>query len=294
MIRSMTGYGSGRALLGELQIAVQLQSVNRRGLETGFSMPREWQDWESEMVEQIRRCCFRGKIQVVVDASQAENLQGLYWDSAALEDTLKRLQALAEGLNSPWPPDSDALIRLITLHRNEGGLPQTEAAQQVLNEAFSAALADFVAMREKEGKSLQDDLLARLALLRDRLQTVVEHSADSVERYRKLLFERLKNAGLEIDLDDERVLKEIALFADRCDITEEVTRLGSHFEQFESVIKNADGTEPVGRKLEFILQEINREFNTVGSKSNRIEISQAVIDAKNEIERIREQIQNVE
>lgn len=294
MIRSMTGFGSGRALLGELQIAVQLQSVNRRGLETAFSMPREWQDWESEMVEQVRRCCFRGKIQVVVDASQADNVQGLYWDSAALDDTLKRLQVLAEGLNSPWPPDSDALIRLITLHRNEGGLPQTESAQRVLREAFSAALADFVAMREKEGKSLQDDLLARLSLLRDRLETVVEHSSDSVERYRKLLFERLKNAGLEIDLDDERVLKEIALFADRCDITEEVTRLGSHFEQFESVIKNADGSEPVGRKLEFILQEINREFNTVGSKSNRIEISQAVIDAKNEIERIREQIQNVE
>lgn len=294
MIRSMTGYGSGRALMGELQITVQMQSVNRRGLETACSMPREWQDWENDLVEQIRQCCFRGKVQVVVDASHSGTVQGLFWDQAALDETLKRLQKVAEQLNSPWPPDSDALIRLISLHRNEGGLPQTEAAQKVLKEAFAAALADFVGMREKEGKSLLDDLLARLSVLRTQLQTIVDHSADSVERYRKLLFERLKNAGLEIDLDDERVLKEIALFADRCDITEEVTRLGSHFEQFQSVLNNANGSEPLGRKLEFILQEINREFNTIGSKSNRIEISQAVIDSKNEIERIREQIQNVE
>lgn len=294
MIRSMTGYGSGRALLGELQIGVQLQSVNRRGLETAFSMPREWQDWEAPLVEQIRKVCFRGKIQVAIDASHSENVQGLFWDSAALDDTLARLEKLSVRLGSAWPPDSDALIRLISLHRNEGGLPLSEEAEQALEKAFKTALDSFVTMREKEGKSLLDDLMARLGILRARLKTIVEHSSDSVERYRKLLFERLKQAGLELDLDDERVLKEIALFADRCDIAEEVTRLESHFEQFESVLQLADGTEPVGRKLEFILQEINREFNTVGSKANRIEISQAVIDSKNEIERIREQIQNIE
>jgi len=156
---------------------------------------------------------------------------------------------------------------------------------------FREALGQLVAMRQAEGKALKEDLEQRLENIGVALQAIRSGMGDTVPRYRELLLQRLSQASLEIDLSDERVLKEIALFADKCDISEETTRLDSHLVQFRECLQEGS---PVGRKLEFILQEVNREFNTIGSKANNIEISRHVIEAKNEIERIREQIQNIE
>ena len=146
-------------------------------------------------------------------------------------------------------------------------------------------------MRGNEGAALLKDLLARVQILRDHVLLVSERAAQVPKNYREQLMQRLRQAGLELDLGDERVLKEVALFADRCDITEELTRLGSHFDQFTAHLKSE---AEIGRKAEFILQEMGREVHTIGSKANDLVISRSVIELKNELERIREQIANVE
>ena len=146
-------------------------------------------------------------------------------------------------------------------------------------------------MRAREGSALLTDFLTRIATLQTHVTAISTRAPQVPKNYREQLMQRLRQAGLELDLTDDRVLKEVALFADRCDISEELTRLGSHLEQFTGLVK---GSAEIGRKAEFILQEIGREVHTIGSKANDLTISRAVIELKNELERIREQIANVE
>jgi uncharacterized protein (TIGR00255 family) len=166
-----------------------------------------------------------------------------------------------------------------------------EEAQEVVLTALESALRAFVAMRAKEGEALLVDFIGRLELLRRQVDLIAARAPLVPPIYRDQLLLRLRTAELELKVDDERVLKELALFADRCDVTEELTRLRSHLEQFTALLKS-DGE--IGRKSEFILQEIGREVNTIGSKANDLTISREVIELKNELERIREQIANVE
>jgi uncharacterized protein (TIGR00255 family) len=153
------------------------------------------------------------------------------------------------------------------------------------------AVTGLVKMREKEGKFLANDLAQRLGLLETGLEQIRQSAPEILKRYREQLHTRVKEAGLEISLDDERLLKEVVFFADRCDISEEVTRLSSHLKQFRDCLK---ANEPVGRTLDFLAQEMGREINTIGSKANAAEISQEVVKMKAELEKIREQIQNIE
>lgn len=293
-MRSMTGYGFASEAVGSLQISAEIQSVNRRGLEISLLLPREWQAWESQLAEKIRRHCHRGKINASIKANPSEGASGIHWEEAAVQDSLARLRTFFWKQELPWPPNADAIIRLITLHRSEPVAPVNDVVERAVTATLDAALREFARMRAAEGDSMKRDLVERLARMETLLAAIREHSGDTVERYRQLLFDRLRQANLDLDLNDERVLKELALFADRCDISEELTRLKSHFVQFGQALHDEASEVAVGRKLEFILQEIHREFNTIGSKANRIEISQAVIEAKNEIERVREQLQNVE
>ena len=170
-------------------------------------------------------------------------------------------------------------------------MPAIETAQLVVLATLETALKSFVEMRAREGSSLLSDFLTRLALLQNHATAVTERAPQVPKNYREQLMQRLRQAGLELDLNDERVLKEIALFAHRCDIAEELTRLRSHFEQFTALLKS---NGEIGRKSEFILQEMGREVHTIGSKANDLVISRNVIELKNELERIREQIANVE
>lgn len=188
-------------------------------------------------------------------------------------------------------PTPELLWSIASSQRRTTELPTLEESQSILLDTLDTALRSFSAMRAREGETLLVDFLARLEFLRRHLAIVVDRAPHVVIFYREQLFSRLRQAGLELDLGDERVLKEIALFADRCDLTEELTRFRSHVEQFESLLKS-DGE--VGRKAEFILQEMGREVHTMGSKANDLTISRAVIELKNELEKIREQIANIE
>jgi uncharacterized protein (TIGR00255 family) len=190
-----------------------------------------------------------------------------------------------------FKPTPELLWQVANSQKRSNDFPSADTAQPVVMEALTVALRSFAAMRAKEGEALLVDFIKRSELLHRNVEAVANRAPQVPANYREQLMKRLRDAGLELDLNDERVLREIALFADRCDVTEEITRLRSHFEQFGALLKS---DAEIGRKAEFLLQEIGREVNTIGSKANDLTIARAVIELKNELERIREQIANVE
>lgn len=292
-MNSMTGFGRGKLERDGLEVVVEINSVNRKTLDINVSLPKEWQALERSLVEQVRSDLNRGAVRVTVIIESLPGEDELLWDDKKVKGTLDRLMALARERGVEPVLDMDTLFRVAVLHRSESALPDAESAAILLRDAAALALKEFKEMRALEGSKLVADLRERIARLNAILADIAVESANTVSNYRENLMSRLRQAGLELNLDDERVLKEIALFADRADTSEEQTRLASHLAQLEDTL-SPDQAEPVGRKLEFIIQEVNREFNTVGSKANNIAISKLVIEAKNEIERIREQVQNLE
>lgn len=292
MIRSMTGYG--RAVMvggGLLQAVVEITSVNRKNLDIAVSAPREWQRLESGVGEVLKKYVLRGRLNVSVSVESPGSGEATLFNADEVKRALSELSALSESLGIPFEPDVDLLFSIAASIRGKVGLPAAESIQESLYEAVEKAAVEMAAMRRNEGEAIQRDLATRVEELRGQVESIREAAGGVVPDYRETLLRRLRQSGLDFVLDDERVLKEIAIFADRCDISEELTRLGSHFEQFEECLQSLD---PVGRKLEFLLQEIGREFNTIGSKANDRAISRLVIESKNELERIREQVQNIE
>jgi uncharacterized protein (TIGR00255 family) len=292
----MTGFGAGAAALADgagREVFAEASSVNRKGLEISVSLPREWNALEGPVGELARAQLHRGavRIAVVVREPAGANVAAAKWNEAAVAQSFEQLRVLAARFQVPFSPDAGLLLRLAQASGGEVPTPPAPAAWPAVQQAVAAALEQLLESRRREGESLRKDVAARLEILNAVRAEIAPLAPASVARYREGLHARLRQIGLEIDLNDERVLREIALFADRCDIAEELTRLASHLEQFAKIL-NEDGA--VGRKLDFLCQEIHREFNTVGSKAQHLDITRRVLDAKNELERIREQVQNVE
>ncbi|MFT5837208.1 MAG: hypothetical protein ACI9ZV_000712 [Candidatus Azotimanducaceae bacterium] len=293
-MRSMTGFGRGCAEVAAagVRIQVEIHSVNRKTLDVQVSAPREWSGYEATCNEWMSGAFQRGRvnIQIKVESTQGSS-DSLSLHTAAMAQSLSDLRAFATAQDLEFKPDSGFLLDLARSVKDSSGLPDWKELEAPLKLAFEAALADIDSMRLQEGAALATDLKERLAELAGLRQQIAASAEGSTERYRDALLERLKQLKLELDPADERVLKEIAIFADRSDISEETTRLASHFEQFISFVAADEAT---GRKMDFLCQEIHREFNTTGSKSNDIEITRIVIEGKNALERIREQVQNIE
>ncbi len=290
-MQSMTGFGRGEARDEHLEISVEVSSVNRKSLEVMCSLPREWQSLERDLTDMVRASALRGKVSVYVNATKVGQGGALDWDDEQLAATVKRLRAFARAHELSEEISAEALVRIIMSLDSGSGLPEADAAKALVESALKGALEGFTAMRAEEGAALAQDFSQRIGLLAGHVEQMRQQAGGTVPKYREILFQRLQKAGLELDLDDERVLKEIALFADRSDVTEELTRLASHLEQFTATMRE-DGA--IGRKMDFLCQEINREINTVGSKANHLELTRLVLECKNELERIREQAQNVE
>jgi uncharacterized protein (TIGR00255 family) len=234
----------------------------------------------------------RGRVNVQLKVeSIASAKTGLQWNAADMDASLRRLREYAEQQGHPFEVNSQLLLNLAKSLKDSTQLPDWRELETTLKTAFDAALNDLNSMREREGKALAKDLSARLEELESLRKATAEHAKETVALYREALLQRLKQLNLQLDLEDERLLKELALFADRSDISEELTRLDAHFQQFREFIESSDAS---GRKMDFLCQEIHREFNTTGSKSSQIEITRTVIEGKNALERIREQVQNVE
>jgi uncharacterized protein (TIGR00255 family) len=290
-MKSMTGFGRATASLGAHTLTAQVSSVNRKTLDLTVSLPEEWESLEPAINDLVRKYATRGKVHVDLELTGANGQQSVEWDEAAARETLTKLAAFAAKQNVVFQPTPELLWQIANSQRKSSTIPSMETAQPFVLAALEAALKSFAEMRAREGATLLSDFLARLTILQNHATIVAERTPLVPKNYREQLMQRLRQAGLELDLNDERVLKEIALFADRCDITEELTRLRSHFEQFTALLKS---TGEIGRKAEFILQEMGREVHTIGSKANDLTISRNVIELKNELERVREQIANVE
>jgi uncharacterized protein (TIGR00255 family) len=290
-MKSMTGYGRATTAIGPDTLTVQVSSVNRKTLDLTMKLPEPWEGMEAAIGEHARRYASRGKVHVQIELTGANGAREEVWDEEAAANALDRLSAFAARQGVAFTPTPELLWDIARAQRKPDDFPAAETVQAVVRATLETALRAFAAMRAKEGETLLVDFLGRLEILRRNVEAVAARAPLVPALYRDQLLQRLRTAELELNLEDERVLKEMALFADRCDVTEELTRLRSHLDQFTTLLKSEG---EIGRKSEFILQEIGREVNTIGSKANDLTISRAVIELKNELERIREQIANVE
>lgn len=289
-MNSMTGYGRASAALNSQTLTVQVNSVNRRNLDLTMKLPSEWEGLEASVAEAVRATVARGKVHVSVEVN-GPTTGSANWDAEAIAETVERLEELAIARGMKFEPTAELLWQIASSQRDSGKLPSEETGAPVLRGAVAEALRGLAAMRAKEGEALLIDFLGRMEKLHQSVEAIAERAPHVPGGYRELLHQRLKQAGLALELSDERVLKEVALFADRCDVTEEITRLRHHLSQLGGLLRDEG---EIGRKAEFVLQEIGREIHTVGSKGNDLGISHQVIEFKNELERIREQMANVE
>ncbi len=287
----MTGYGRATAALAGGTLTVQVSSVNRRTFDLSVKIPGDWESLEAEVVVRVRGVAARGKIHVDVEFTPAKGRDEISWSDAAVAAALDKLAALADTRRIPFEPTPELLWQIANSQRVAAEMPSADRARPELLAVLDKALREFAAMRAKEGEALFIDFIERIGICRRHVDAVMERAPGVAPAYRAQLLKRLREAGLELDVDDERVLREIALFADRCDITEEITRFRSHIDQLAALLKS---DEEIGRKSDFILQEMGREANTIGSKANDLAISKNVIELKNELERVREQMANVE
>ncbi len=293
-MKSMTGYGRGGCAQNGFKITVELSAVNRRQSEISLNLPRELEMLEAPMRDAINSRIARGRVmaRVSVHAGGDKLSARMHINLPLARAYTTELNRLAKQLKLAGQVTLDQLIRAPGVLQTDEELVETEKIWPVLEKALKPALAALVKMREREGEHLAQDLTRRIAVMRKSVGTIQKQAPQTAENYRQQLIERVKSAGLESPApDDERLLKEIVLFADRSDISEELTRLQSHFQQFEDCRKSK---EPVGRTLDFLAQEMNREVNTIGSKANDAAISREVVTLKAELEKFREQAQNVE
>jgi uncharacterized protein (TIGR00255 family) len=254
--------------------------------------PRELSELESRIRKAVLASVSRGRVQVAVNLERGEGAgAGFVVDAILARAFRKAFGELGEAVGEAVVPTAaDYLRQPGIIDAGNAGI-DVEDVWLTLKPALDQALASLAAMREAEGAHLMQDLTERLAALDGHVARIATAAPERPARQRELLHKRLREAGLELDPNDERVLRELALYADRCDVSEELTRLNSHFAKFREYMA-AD--EPPGRALDFLCQEMFREFNTIGSKANDAGIAQAVVEGKTELEKIREQVQNVE
>jgi len=290
-MRSMTGYGRATASFAGGTLTVQVSSVNRRSLDLSVKIPGDWESLEAEVGVRVRRVAARGKIHVDIEFTPPKGREEITWGEPAVAGALERLAALAKARRIPFKPTAELLWQIACSQRVSAETPPADRARPELLAVLDKALREFAAMRAKEGESLLVDFIERIGVCRRHVDAVAKKAPGVAPAYRAQLLKRLREAGLELDVGDERVLREVALFADRCDVTEETTRLRSHIDQLAALLRS---DEEVGRKADFILQEMGREANTIGRKANDLAIARSVIELKNELERVREQMANVE
>ena len=292
-MKSMTGFGRGEATGPGGRCAVELSSVNRKQADVDLRMPRDWQPLEAGVRQLLAGVLSRGRLHGVISYETAtEATSTLRVDDSLAKEYASYLAQLGAVLGSPMVMTPEALLRAPGVFSVEGREPTTpEVLQPMVFAAVSAALVAWDEARVREGAHLRADLTGRLDALRSLLEQISDEAPKVAPLHRAALHRRLEEAGLPIQLDDERLLKEIALFADKCDISEEISRLGGHLTEFQRLM---DSDTPAGRPLDFLTQEMHRELNTMGAKANHARIQHLVVAGKTEVERLREQVQNVE
>ncbi|MDX6767547.1 MAG: YicC/YloC family endoribonuclease [Candidatus Methylacidiphilales bacterium] len=293
-MKSMTGFGSSEASACGRKLVVEISSINsKKGLDLQFNLPRELASLENALRTQVQQSAARGRITVEVAwrAEQKDAVPALQVNTVLLGEYRSRIRAAAKSLKVEGEATLDFLLKLPGVMEDTRGVTDPGEFLAPLTKTLTRALAAWDKSREREGDFLARDLAAKFRFLAEQADGVEERKGPHLAAHRSALFKRIEEAGIPVALDDERLLKEVALFADRSDISEELTRLRAHFKEAARLLKSP---EPAGRNLDFLLQEIGREINTIGSKGNDVEISRRVVAMKTELEKIREQVQNLE
>ena len=291
-MHSMTGYGKGSSIAESTRYIAEIKTVNHRYTDVSVKLPRALMFLETEVKNWVSGVVHRGKVDVYI-SRESDAAEGLspQLNSGVAQAYVEVYQELIDrfGLTQDIP------ISLLAAQKEVIVLSEPEvdasSARTGLKEAVSEALEAVVQMRSTEGKSMQDDIGGRLQTLEDLLHAIERRTPEVVEEWQQKLHKRLDNLLQEADVDPQRVAQEVALFADRCDISEEVVRFNSHIAQMRDLLTQSGA---IGRQMDFLIQELNREANTMGSKSNDADLTRNVVALKAELEKIREQVQNIE
>ena len=292
MIRSMTGYGSARGDAAGFDVSVELKSVNNRYLETSVRLPRSFLFAEEAVKNTVSRHITRGKVDVflTISASSVSDVT-VAVNEPLLKGYVEAVKRVAEEYGLPNELTATDAVRfpdVLFVQRNE---LDAESITRGICAVVDQALCDFDAMRQREGEKLMEDVLSRLKTIDGYVSTVEREAPLTALRYRERLEQKMQEVLSGAGIEESRILAEAAIFADHIAVDEETVRLRSHMAQLDGMIR---GESPIGRKIDFLVQEFNREANTIGSKCQNSEIAHTVVDLKSEIEKIREQIQNIE
>ena len=292
MRKSMTGYGSAKGTAAGLALSVELKSVNNRYLDVSVKLPRTLMFAEEPVRSAVAKHITRGKVDVFItaDASQSDSVE-VRVNEALLRGYISALGEVRDKFSLTDDMSLMSLCRLPEVLSTERRELDADELTSGLLAILEEALSGYDAMREREGEKLRDDVLGRIDEIGRLTGIVEERSPQTVAEYRARLEQKLRETLEGMSVDDSRVLTECAIFADRVAVDEETVRLRSHLSQLKAM---ASGESPIGRKMDFLIQELNRESNTIGSKCQSADIARVVVDLKAEIEKIREQIQNVE
>jgi len=292
MIKSMTGYGAGKAEFNGKVFTVELKSVNSRYSDFSIKMPRIYTYLEDPMRKAAAFRINRGKVDIYLNVeSSGEDGSVVNVNTALAEEYLKALRNLATQFGIPSNATAETFLRIPDVFTVDKAEENAELITQTVIAALNEALDNFDKMRIAEGEKLTRDLCEHLKFIQNATEEVEKRSPKIVDEYRARIEERMRDILGSATYDETRLMTEVAIFSDKVNVNEETVRLKSHISQFEKML--ADGGS-VGRKIDFLIQEMNREINTIGSKSNDLEVARIVIDVKAEIEKLREQIQNVE
>ena len=292
MIHSMTGYGKGEARQDDITLTVEIKTVNHRYADISVKLPRTFLSLENGVRKQVAAVVGRGKVDVYVNyelASEAQVVPKLNNELAVAYHKL--FVELAGNLNLQDRISIDHIINQRDVVRVEEAEIDESTLESCLRSATAGALESLLAMRTAEGEETRKDIEDRLNVTETILAQIEQRAPQVPVEWQERLTERLQRLQQNVEWDPQRVAQEIAVYTDRCDISEEITRFKSHLVQFRGML---DDSEPVGRRMDFLVQELNREVNTMGSKSNDAELTTAVVTLKSELEKIREQVQNIE
>ena len=298
MLKSMTGYGRSQKILNGRDILVEIRSVNHRYYEYSSRIPRSYSYIDDKLKTLLKTGISRGKVEVSVSINTIEGKDTVIAvNKAVAEGYVNALRSLNEEMGSngsTWLEDDLKLSKLIKLPDIFNIQKTPDDEEQVWNdvsEVTAEALQKFVSMRQTEGERLRNDVIEKSDAILEMVAKVEELSPQTVENYRNRLFKKLSEVLEDKNIDEQRIVTEAAIFSEKVAVDEETVRLRSHIAQLRSML---DSDETVGRKLDFIVQEMNREVNTIGSKAQDLNVTRIVVDMKAEIEKIREQIQNIE
>ncbi len=293
MVRSMTGFGRGTFSDNGKEFTVEIKTVNHRYIDFYIKLPRQIGYLEERVRETASQSLFRGKVDIFISfEDRSDNSRSVTLDEPLASAYIQAVEKLKEKYSLKDDLSVSLISRFPDVLRIEKNEDDEEHLWSVLKKALDMAIASLLQMREKEGNELRNSLLQKADYMETIISDISQRSPQVVTEYKQKLEYRIKELLNQQTVDENRIAMEVAIFADRCGIDEELVRLGSHLTQLRDILNIKK--QPIGRKLDFLVQEINREINTIGSKSNDIIITKNVLELKSEAEKIREQIQNME